>query len=136
MIVKLRRKSSRYPDLTPQQDYVVIGIEADALRILNHQGRPYLYPARLFEIVDPKEPKDWVSECGDDDERYAYSPPLNDVGFFEDFFEEKKKAVAAFWQVVNQRLAMARAVSQASPKKPLTKTRFDAQAPSAQQHAA
>ena len=45
MIVRLQRKNTRYPDLTPGQDYVVIGIEADDLRILSDQGRPYLYPA-------------------------------------------------------------------------------------------
>ena len=107
MIVKLRRKNSRYPDLTSGQLYVVIGIEADDLRILNDQGRPYLYPARLFEVVDPREPDDWVTEFGEDDERYAYPPPLNSCGFFEDFFDAKKEAVATFWRVVNQRLATA-----------------------------
>jgi hypothetical protein len=58
MIVKLRRKYRRYPDLTPGQQYVVIGIEADDFRIL------------------------------------------------EDFFDGKPKAVATFWRIVNQRLAV------------------------------
>ncbi|MBM3239838.1 hypothetical protein FJZ31_26435 [Candidatus Poribacteria bacterium] len=107
MIVKLRRKNSRYPDLTPGQGYVVLGIEADDFRILNNQGRPYLYPSRLFGIVDPREPEDWITEYGDDNERYAYPPPLNNCGFFEDFFDGKADAVATFWQVVNQRLATA-----------------------------
>ncbi len=136
MIVKLSHKNPRYPDLTPQQNYVVIGIEADDLRILNDQGRPYLYPARLFEVVDPKEPKDWVTEYGEANERYAYPQPWNDTGFFEDFFDEKKKAVATFWQVINQRLAMATGVTQPSHKKPLTKTRFTTQVRAAQQVAA
>ncbi|MBI3795387.1 MAG: hypothetical protein HY268_00245 [Deltaproteobacteria bacterium] len=107
MVVKLRRKNFRYPDLTPGQCYGVIGIEADDLRILNDQGHPYLYPARLFEIVDQREPDDWVTEFGEDGERYAYPPPLNRQGFFEDFFDAKKEAVAIFWRVVNQRLAIA-----------------------------
>ena len=107
MIVKLRRKNSRYSDLTPGQSYVVIGIEADDFRILNNQGRPYLYPSRLFETVDPREPSDWVTEYGDDGERYAYPPSLNSCGFFEDFFDAKEEAVATFWKVVNQRLAVA-----------------------------
>ena len=34
MIVKLRRKNPRYPDLTVGQPYVVIGIGADEYRIL------------------------------------------------------------------------------------------------------
>jgi len=108
MIVQLRRKSTRYPDLTPGQDYAVIGVEADDFRLLNDRGQPYLYPHQLFDIVDPHEPEDWVTEVGEDGERYAYPSPLNACGFFEDFFDTKRKAVVAFWQVVNQRLATAR----------------------------
>ena len=105
MIVKLKKKTAPYRDLMFGQSYVVIGIEADHLRILNDAGRPFLYPPDLFSLVDPKEPADWVTEFGDDGERYSYPSPLNKSGFFEDFFDDKAKAVATFWQVVNQRLA-------------------------------
>jgi hypothetical protein len=115
MIVKLRRKDRRYPDLTLRQPYAVIGIEADDFRILNDQGRPYLYPARLFKVVDPRVPADWVTEFGEDGERYAYPPPFNRSGFFEDFFDGRAETVATFWHVVNQRLATtAAAVSSSS----------------------
>jgi hypothetical protein len=106
MIVKLRRKNRRYPDLTPGQQYVVIGIEADDFRILNDKGRPYLYPRDLFKIADSQEPTDWLTEYGEDRERYAYPPLLNQCGFFEDFFDGKPDAVATFWRIVNQRLAL------------------------------
>lgn len=105
MIVKPKKKNARYRDLTFGQPYVVIGIEADHLRILNDVGRPFLYPPDLFSLIDPREPVDWGTEVGDDGERYSYPPPLNRSGFFEDFFDEKTKAVAIFWRVVNQRLA-------------------------------
>ena len=105
MIVKLKRKNSGYRDLTFGQPYVVIGIEADDLRILNDAGRPFLYPRDLFTLIDSREPNDWITEFGEDDERYSYPPPLNKAGFFEDFFDEKAKAVSTFWRVVNQRLA-------------------------------
>ncbi len=105
MIVKLKKKSTRYRDLTFGQPYVVIGIEADDLRLLNNTGRPFLYPSNLFSIVDQVEPVDWVTEFGEEGERYSYPPPLNKSGFFEDFFDEKAKAVSTFWRVVNQRLA-------------------------------
>ena len=105
MIVKLKKKSARYRDLTFGQPYVVIGIEADELRLLNDAGRPFLYPPNLFSLVDSQEPVDWVTEFGDDGERYSYPPSLNESGFFEDFFDEKAKAVATFWRAVNQRLA-------------------------------
>ena len=107
MIVMLRRKYARYPDLTPRLSYVVIGIEADDFRILNDQGRPYLYPSRLFKVTDPEKPNDWVRTRGEEGELYAYPPPLNASGFFEDFFDAKPKAVGMFWRIVNQRLASA-----------------------------
>lgn len=107
MIVKLRRKHARYPDLTPGLSYVVLGIEANDFRILNNQGRPYLYPSRLFLIIDPYKPDDWVTERGEEGEWYAYPPPLNACGFFEDFFDAKPNAVTTFWRIVNQRLATA-----------------------------
>ena len=111
MIVRLRSKNHRYRDLTPGQAYVVIGIEANDLRILNDAGRPFLYPRRLFALADSQEPSDWVTEYGEEGERYSYPPPLNKPGFFEDFFDEKPKAVATFWRIVNQRLATAKQVA-------------------------
>jgi len=131
MIVKLRRKNSHYSDLSPRQNYVVIGIEASDLRILNDRGRPFLYPARLFEVLDSHEPNNWITEFGDDGERYAYPPALNGSGFFEDFFDDKKPAVVAFWQVVNQHLAAA-ITAQSSHKKTLPRTRIGIETRSAQ----
>lgn len=105
MIVKLKKSDSRYRDLRSGQVYDVIGIEADDLRIINNAGRPFLYPPDLFSLVDAREPADWVTEFGDDGERYSYPSPLNEPGFFEDFFDQKAKAVATFYRIANQRLA-------------------------------
>jgi hypothetical protein len=107
MIVKLKKKTDHYRDLTFGQPYVVIGIEANHFRILSDAGRPLLYPPKLFSVVDNREPNDWVTEIGGDGERYSCPPPLNKSGFFEDFFDQKAKAVATFWRVVNHRLAAA-----------------------------
>jgi hypothetical protein len=107
MIVELRRRERRYCDLTADRPYVVIGIEADDLRILNDEGRPFLYPARIFRVIDRRESDDWISEVGEEGERYAYAPPLNGVGFFENFFDGNKRAVRTFWRVVNDQLAVA-----------------------------
>lgn len=92
MIAKLKKPVPRYRDLTFGPPYAVIGIEADELRIINNTGRPFLYPANLFSLVDAREPDDWITEFGDDGERYPYPPPLNKPGFFEDFFDQKAKA--------------------------------------------
>ncbi|NJP09629.1 MAG: hypothetical protein HC866_09200 [Leptolyngbyaceae cyanobacterium RU_5_1] len=102
--MKLREQANQPVDLKNGQCYLVLGIEADDFRLLNDQGRPYLYPRTLFEIVDSSEPEDWISELGEDGERYAYPPSLNGCGFFEDFFDAKPEAVATFWRVLNQRL--------------------------------
>ncbi len=87
--------------MTFGQPYVVIGIEANDLRLLNDVGRPFLYQPNLFSIIDKGEPADWVTEFGEDGERYSYPAPLNKSGFFEDFFEQKTRAVTTFLQVVN-----------------------------------
>lgn len=111
MIVKLREREEMYPDLAADQPYVVIGVEADDFRVLNDQGRPYLYPANLFEVTDSREPDDWITDLGEDGERYAYPEPLNAPGFFEDFFDAQQAAVKTFWREVNQRLALAAAAA-------------------------
>jgi hypothetical protein len=107
MIVKLKQKNLDYPDLSENQPYFVIGIEADDYRVLNDAGKPYLYPPDLFDVVDSREPSDWVTEIGEEGERYAYPEPLNQVGFFEDFFDQKPKQTSIFWHVVNRRLSDA-----------------------------
>lgn len=107
MIVKLQKKYSKYPELAAHKPYFIIGIEANDYRLLNDNGKPFLYPEKLFEIIDKKEPEDWISEYGDDGERYAYPPALNTIGFFEDFFDHKQEAIHLFWQSVNQRLMLA-----------------------------
>ena len=111
MIIKLKKRNARYRDLTVGQPYAVIGIEGDEFRILNDAGRPFLYPPTFFSVLDKREPGDWVTEIGDDGERYAYPAPLNKAGFFEDFFDQKAKAVATFWRIVNRRLAASSEVA-------------------------
>ena len=56
----------------------------------------------LFRILDNHEPADWISQFGEDGERYAYPTLLNKPGFFEDFFDGQPKAVETFWRVVNR----------------------------------
>lgn len=106
MTLKLKQRNIDYPDLTPGQSYIFIGIEADDYRILNDQSRPYLYPHDIFEVEVPYEPEDWVTDIGDEGERYSYPPALNAPVFFEDFFDGKREAITLFWRVINQRLRL------------------------------
>ncbi len=107
MIARLKERVPEYPDLTPHEPYFVIGIEDNDLRILNDVGKPYLHASHLFEIVDSREPGLWITEYGDDGERYSYLPALNEAGFFEDFFGGKEEAVAKFRHVINKQLSEA-----------------------------
>jgi len=107
MIVKLKSANPRYPDLSEGRQYFVLGIEANDYRILNDVGKPYLYAPELFDVIDPIEPGDWVTEFGEDSERYSYPALLNEAGFFEDFFDQKFEQTSVFWHVVNQKLAHA-----------------------------
>ena len=76
--------------------FYAIGIEADYFRILNDRGLPYLYSPELFSIIDNTEPNNWETEYGKDGERYAYPPELNQVGFFEDYFDGMSHIVLIF----------------------------------------
>ncbi|MEW6712318.1 MAG: hypothetical protein AB1403_21030 [Candidatus Riflebacteria bacterium] len=107
MIVKLKTKSIDFSDLSPKQQYFVIGIEADDYRIINDHGKPYLYPQKMFEIINSNEPSDWVTEYGDDGERYSYPEILNRPGFFEDYFNGDPEAFSKFWQLINSNLSRA-----------------------------
>jgi len=85
-----------YSDLTVGNVYRVLGIEADSLRIMSDEGRPYLYPPKLFVVVDPTEPEDWITSYGTAGERYSYPREFNATGFFEDYFDDRPEAVAGF----------------------------------------
>nr|VFK17942.1 MAG: hypothetical protein BECKLPF1236A_GA0070988_101854 [Candidatus Kentron sp. LPFa]VFK32480.1 MAG: hypothetical protein BECKLPF1236C_GA0070990_101684 [Candidatus Kentron sp. LPFa] len=108
MIIRFRADNPLgYPDLSKGQLYCVIGIEADHFRLLNDAGKPYLYPSEEFDIVDSREPQDWINQFGADGARYSYPESLNRVGFFEDFFDGKHQQVSTFWGIVNRNLAGA-----------------------------
>jgi hypothetical protein len=102
MIVKLLERDSEYPDSAPGQPYLASGIEADDLRILNCQGRPYLYPREIFTAIDAREPDDWVTELGWDSECYTCPPPLSNVRVSENYFYTKPEAVATFWRMTKR----------------------------------
>lgn len=94
MKVRLKQTQRGLHDLTPGNTYHVIGIEADDYRIMNDFGRPYLYPPRLFTLVDKSSPDDWREKHGADGERYAYPPTLNKPGFFEAYFDGDLRTMA------------------------------------------
>lgn len=76
--------------LTVGREYTVLGIECDDYRLMADTSEPLLFPPECFELVDPSEPDFWVSEVGDDGERYAYPPGWGVSGFFEAWHDRMK----------------------------------------------
>lgn len=88
-----------YPDLMVGQEYVVLAIEYDHYRLVGDEGRPYIYPSELFELVDETTPDDWVREL--DDTGVCFGPrELLQPGLFEDYFNKEPRAV----QIVEKHL--------------------------------
>ena len=89
-----------YTDLSPTKTYEVIGISADDFRIINDQGRPYIYPADIFTVLDETIPSDWVVKYGEGGEKYACPIEFHEPGFFEDYFDGKPEAINIFSKYV------------------------------------
>ena len=83
--------------MTIGKTYEVIGIEADSYRIIDDEFDPCLYKPSQFEILDSSEPDFWVSEIGEDKERYAYPFSWNKVSFFEDYHDGVQVVINQFW---------------------------------------
>ncbi|TVQ30396.1 MAG: hypothetical protein EA376_13100 [Phycisphaeraceae bacterium] len=92
-------------DLTQGESYEVIAIEAGDYRILDDAGRPYLFPASLFKVIDPARPAHWASETLDGVE-YASAPELAAPGFFEDCYAGDPDAVRIFNRYINRHLRL------------------------------
>jgi hypothetical protein len=89
--------------LTVGRVYEVLGIEADNYRVLTDESatldpnEPVLYEPQCFRVVDSSEPASWVTQLGDEGERYSYPPPWIRVGFFEDYFDQVEAIREQFW---------------------------------------
>ncbi|MBU2983980.1 hypothetical protein KO528_01335 [Saccharophagus degradans] len=77
--------------------YEVIGIEADYYRIIDDSNMPFLYDPNQFEIISSDEPDFWITEIGEDGERYSYPAAWSHAGFFEDFHDNVSSVVSQFW---------------------------------------
>ena len=99
MIVKLKAHRDLLPisprSLLPNRAYRVLAIEADCYRLLSGDGErdgPYLYHPFFFKIIDPAEPEDWVSEFGEEGERYT-RPADFGPHTWEHYFDHEPEAV-------------------------------------------
>lgn len=92
-----------FSPLTAGNVYWVIGIEADWYRIVNDDGEPILYPPEAFTAVDPTEPGEWVTQYGDEGERYSYPAQLATPGLFENVFDGQQEACQVLRRYLQQR---------------------------------
>jgi prophage antirepressor-like protein len=70
--------------------------EAGDLRVLNDKGKPYLYPADLFAVIDPQRPSDSVTAFGADGEANSHPDSLSQPGFFKSFFDQNPREQMRF----------------------------------------
>lgn len=83
-----------HPGISPLEEYFVLEISQEYLRIIDDQGEPILYPKELFEVVDPSLPPGWQFEEYPDGE-YHLAPTRTGVrGLYEDFFGSDGNRVA------------------------------------------
>ena len=104
--IKLKDSEGFDLSLTIGHIYEVLGIEADAYRILTDpESKPYgnypvLYDPDRFKVVDPQEPDFWMCQYGEDGERFCYPPEWNEEGFFKDYHDGIQEVRERFWNML------------------------------------
>lgn len=85
-------RRERRLSLTLSRTYRVLEICADSFRLLNDRDDPVLYRSRLFDILDPSIPNDWVTTIDEDGDRYAGPRSLSEYAW-EDYHDDVERAV-------------------------------------------
>jgi hypothetical protein len=85
-ILNLERELERNHRLTPLEEYFVIGMSFEYLRVINDIGEPILYSKYLFEIVDHKIPPDWEFREFGDSAYYLDPIAMSTPGFYGEYF--------------------------------------------------
>ena len=93
-------------NLTLNREYLVLGIEANYFRLINDEGKPYLYNPDLFVISESQYPTFWKCNEGEDNEKYCYPNEWCEPGFFEDYFDNIESAVKIFNQILHQKYGL------------------------------
>jgi hypothetical protein len=81
------RDGRLHQNVTPGEEYFVLGIDRDDFRVINDSGDPILYPKELFEVLDAAIPAGWRLSEDEEDRGYYYLDPIrtSEPGFWEDF---------------------------------------------------
>ncbi|MCK5001321.1 MAG: hypothetical protein KAS23_17375 [Anaerohalosphaera sp.] len=89
--------------LSPDKEYIVIGIADDYYTIVDDDKSPCGFSRRQFDVVDRTKPDDWVTEYGEDGERYMFAPEIGDPPIFEDYHDYDQKAISKFWRYMHKK---------------------------------
>lgn len=84
------------PHLSPNTEYVVIGIDNENYRVVNDSLEPVLYPKTIFDVLDDSIPTDWVRTDFEDGEYFIDPPQFSEIGFFEDYFDGIESALSTY----------------------------------------
>jgi hypothetical protein len=86
-VLNSREEAERHHRLTPNQEYLVLGVHIDTIRIINDSGEPVLYSKYLFDITDCRIPPGWQFEEFTGEAEYYLEPEKASApGFYEDYF--------------------------------------------------
>lgn len=87
----------QHATLTVRRRCEVLEVCADGYRILDDRDDPVLFDPSCFRVVDSAEPGFWVTERGDENERYASPRDWARPGFFEDYYDGGRAVRDKFW---------------------------------------
>jgi hypothetical protein len=86
------KEQEEYKDLTPDNVYRVISLEADSFVIMSDEGLPYSFPAKMFTVINDHWPEDWVENVTPSGIRWVAPKSLSEPNFFERLFDGDKQA--------------------------------------------
>lgn len=94
MKVRLKRGWSKaWPELTLGNVYRVLEISDAYFRLISDAGDPILFNRNAFELVDPVQPSDWISERGEEGELYAAPRELSTPRHFFELWHDGDQKV-------------------------------------------
>lgn len=80
------------------REYEVLGLSQDHYQLLNDKDEPVLCDACCFDVKEATVPPFWVSQFGDEGERYAHPAEWSRPGYFENWHDGVPDVVAGFRQ--------------------------------------
>jgi hypothetical protein len=110
-VLNSKKENRHHHHLTPDQEYLIIGVHVNTLRLINDNGEPILYGKHLFNVTDYKIPPNWQFKEFAEADYYLQPSNVSAPGFYEDYFnsdgdlEAQDHARATLLNTLNEILA-------------------------------